>query len=141
MPDRSSLTNPAAAEAEAVDPPGQAVGRAFAEALARKDFARIRALLHPEIDFRGLTPGRTWEASDAQDVLSNVLRQWFEDSDEIEELVQIETDSVADRQRVAYRFRGRNPDGPFVVEQQAYFSEHEGRITWMRVLCSGFRPA
>jgi len=26
-----------------------------------------------------------------------------------------------------------------VVEQQAYFTERDGRIDWMRVLCSGFR--
>jgi len=31
-------------------------------------------------------------------------------------------------------------DGPFIVEQQAYYTERDRRITWMRVLCSGFRP-
>lgn len=141
MTDRPSITDPDAPEAETASPPNRPLGRAFAEALARKDFAQIEALLHPEIDFRALTPGRMWEPSGAQDVLSNVLRRWFGDFDDIEELVRVETDSIADRQRVAYRFRGHNPDGPFVLEQQAYFSEHEGRITWMRVLCSGFRPA
>jgi hypothetical protein len=29
----------------------------------------------------------------------------------------------------------------FVVEQQAYTTEKDGRINWMRVLCSGFRPS
>ena len=33
---------------------------------------------------------------------------------------------VADRDRVAWRFAVSTPDG---------------RISWMRVLCSGFRPA
>ncbi|HTU28873.1 MAG TPA: hypothetical protein VMF07_05805 [Solirubrobacteraceae bacterium] len=41
---------------------------------------------------------------------------------------------------MSYRFRGVNPDGPFVIEQQAHYTESDGRITWMRVLCSGFRP-
>ena len=123
------------------DPPPHGVGRAYAEALSRKDFAAIEALLHPDVDFRALTPGRAWESSDAQDVLSNVLRRWFGDTDDIEELVRVETDSVEDRQRVSYRFRGRNADGPFVIEQQVYFSEQDGRITLMRVLCSGYRPA
>jgi hypothetical protein len=27
------------------------------------------------------------------------------------------------------------------VEQQAYFEERDGRITWMRVLCSGYQEA
>ena len=33
-----------------------------------------------------------------------------------------------------------SPDGRFVVEQQAYLEERDGRIGWMRVMCSGFRP-
>ena len=119
----------------------QDLGSSFAEALGRKDFDAIQALLDPEIDFRGLTPGRTWEATDAVVVVDEILRQWFEDSDELEEILAVESDSFADRRRVAYRFRGRNQDGPFVVEQQAYYTDHDGRIDWMRVLCSGFRPS
>jgi hypothetical protein len=115
------------------------LGPAFAEALARKDFDQVLALLHPEIDFRGLTPSRSWEASSAQAVVDDVLRQWFEESDALERMISIETDSFADRERVAYRFQGHNPDGPFVVEQQVYYSERDGRIAWMRALCSGFR--
>ena len=117
----------------------QDVGRAFAEALGRKDFAAIKGLLDEEIDFRGLTPRRVWEATDPDRLVEDVLKQWFAESDDLEEILSIETDAFADRQRVAYRFRGRNPDGPFVVEQQAYYSEKDGRISWMRVLCSGFR--
>ena len=116
------------------------LGKAFAEALVRKDFAGVAALLDSEIDFRGLTPGRSWEASGADAVLEMVLGHWFEDSDEIEQVVSLDTDAFADCQRVAYRFHVRNPDGEFVVEQQAYYTERDGQITWMRVLCSGFRP-
>jgi hypothetical protein len=69
-----------------------------------------------------------------------VLRLWFEDSDELEQVVAIGTDAFADRRRVGYRFEGHNPDGAFVVEQQPYYTERDGRIDWMRVVCSGFRP-
>lgn len=116
------------------------LGREFATALAAKDFDRIAELLHPEIDFRGLTPKRNWEASNPETVISGVLREWFEDSDEIEEVEQIETTAVADRARVGYRFKVRAPDGLFMVEQQTFIGGREGRIGWMRVLCSGFRP-
>jgi hypothetical protein len=27
-----------------------------------------------------------------------------------------------------------------VVEQQVYYTSRDGRINWMRVLCTGFRP-
>jgi hypothetical protein len=116
------------------------LGTAFAQALAAKDFGRIEELLHPEVDFRGLTPRRDWEAQGAGRVIDSILRQWFEDADDVEELVHLEQDGFLDRERVGYRFRVRNPDGEFLVEQQAYLAERDGRIGWMRVVCSGFRP-
>jgi hypothetical protein len=116
------------------------LGASYAAALAAKDFDRIRDLLHPEVDFRGLTPRRNWEPSDPDSVIGSVLRQWFEDSDEIEELRHVETDAFADRERVGYRFLVRNPEGLFEVEQQVYIAERDGRIGWMRTVCSGFRP-
>ena len=132
-----------AADSHAVAAAGdqrQPLGHAFAEALVRKDFDRIEALLHPEVEFRALTPGRFWELDGPQAVIDGALRRWFEDSDELEALISVEDDSVSDRQRVAYRLAGHNPDGPFVVEQQAYYTERDGQIDWMRVLCSGYRP-
>jgi len=116
------------------------LGNDFAEALSRKDFDSVASMLHPEIDFRGLTPRRNWEATNPDDVIQGILRRWFEDSDEIDELLEVQTDSFSDRERVGYRFRGHNPDGSFVVEQQAYIAERDGQIAWMRVVCSGFRP-
>jgi hypothetical protein len=116
------------------------LGAQYARALAAKDFARISELFHPEIDFRGLTPRKLWEAGDGDEVISGVLREWFDDSDEIESLDRLESDAFADRERVGYRFSVRNPEGRFLVEQQAYLSERDGRIGWMRVVCSGYRP-
>jgi hypothetical protein len=95
-------------------------GAEFAQALAAKDSGRLLDLMHPQIDFRGMTPNRIWEASDPDAVISVLLGHWFEDADEIEGLERLETDSFADRQRVGYRFTVSNPDGRFVVEQQAY---------------------
>ena len=106
----------------------------------REGLRTDRGVARPQIDFGGLTPGRTWEATNSNGVVDGVLRQWFEDSDEIGQVLAIETDSFADRRRVGYRLRVRNPDGQFIAEQQAYYTECNGRISWMRVLCSGFRP-
>jgi hypothetical protein len=69
-----------------------------------------------------------------------LLGHWFEDRDEIERVDGVESGVFADRGRVGYRFRVRNPNGRFVVEQQAYLAERDGHIGWMRVLCSGRRP-
>jgi hypothetical protein len=116
------------------------LGTQFAHALAAKDFSRILELLHPEIEFRALTPRRSWEEDTGADVISDVLRVWFDDSDEIEALERLDSDAFADRERVGYRFTVTNPEGRFLVEQQAYLSERDGQIGWMRVVCSGFRP-
>jgi len=121
-------------------PSVQNIGVSYATALAAKDFEQLRELLAPEIDFRGLTPNRIWEAGDRDTVIREILQQWFEESDEIRSLASIQTDVVGDRQRVGYRFAVRNPEGDFLVEQQAYFSSRDGKIEWMRVMCSGFRP-
>ena len=61
--------------------------------------------------------------------------------DHIEELCSVTDGSLADRSHVAYRLRVRNDDGEFLVEQQAYYAVDDGMITWMRVLCSGYRAA
>ncbi|MDQ1704291.1 MAG: hypothetical protein QOF18_657 [Frankiaceae bacterium] len=115
------------------------LGEEFARGIAAKDHDRVRELLHPQLDFRAMTPRKVWEADAPEDVIG-ALSQWFDDSDIIEHIDVIETDAFADRERVGYRFRIRNGDGNHVVEQQAYFSERDGKIGWMRIMCSGFRP-
>ena len=117
-----------------------ALGRRFVEALAIKDAEALRAVLHPEVDFRGLTPNRFWEAHDRDAVLEILFGVWFGADDELEELVLVHSDAFADREQVRFRFRGTNRDGPMVVEQQAYLTERDGLIGWMRVVCSGQRP-
>jgi hypothetical protein len=116
------------------------VGEGFVEAMAAKDYDRVTELVAPGVDFRAITPNRFWQVSSGEALVSEVLPSWFEESDHIEELVELETDSFSDREHLAYSFRGHNQDGPFVVEQHAYYAVEGGRIAWMRVLCSGFRP-
>jgi hypothetical protein len=116
------------------------IGELFAEALAKKDVPGLLDVLDPEIDFRGLTPGRFWEARSATALVDDVLLgAWFEGHDHIEALEDVQLGSVADRDRVAYLLRVSNPDGVFLVEQQAYFGVENGRINWLRILCSGYR--
>ena len=115
------------------------LGTDFAQALAKKDFDRIAELLHPEVEFRALTPRRVWEGDDP-DAAVATFRQWFDDSDDIEELVQVETDAFADRERVGYRLRVRRDGVLHLVDQQAYLSERDGRIGWLRIMCAGYRP-
>ena len=115
-------------------------GESFARAVAAKDHEAVRALLHPELDFRAMTPKRVWEAADADGVV-DALNVWFGPDDEISAVEALDTDAFADRERVGYRMRVRNADGEHLVEQQAYLSLTDGRIGWLRLMCSGYRPA
>jgi len=118
------------------------IGRRFAEAMAKKDRDGLLAVLDPALDVRALTPGRCWEPTSATEFVDDVvLGAWFEPADHIDELVRVETDDMADRIRVSYRFHVTNGDGTFLVEQQAYVGTTADRIDWLRILCSGFRPA
>ena len=115
------------------------LGAQWADAVARKDAAAVLDLLHPELDFHAMTPRRTWDAESPSDVVTT-LHTWFGDDAVIEDVERVQTDSFADRERVGYRLRVRNGDGLHLVEQQAYLSEKDGRIGWLRVMCAGYRP-
>src|SRR5262245_37968968 len=116
-------------------------GERFARAIAAKDVPALLDVLAPEVDFRAMTPGRFWEAASAQETVDDViLGHWFEPSDHIDALESVESDTVADRERVVYRFRVTNADGAFLVEQSAYFAVVDDRISWLRVMCAGYRP-
>jgi hypothetical protein len=116
-------------------------GAEFATAFAGKDAGRMRELLHPDIDFRGMTPNRIWEASGRDAVLEVLFANWLDDNDHVESVDRIEGDTIVDRERVGYRVSVTNPEGRFLFEQQAYLSTRDGQIDWIRVVCSGLRPA
>lgn len=114
-------------------------GARFAEAVARKDRAAIAAMLAPDVSFKGLTPGRFWEADDPEGVLEILFGSWFEDHDRIDAVEVDEGEPVVDTEHVAYRLSITTPDGPHVAAQQAYLRVVDDRIGHLRVMCSGFR--
>ena len=116
------------------------LGERFADAIIGHDAEALSALIADEVDFRGLTPKRSWEATDPPGVVDAVLGNWFEETDLIRSGMRAEAEPVSDTSHVSYRLEIDNEDGAHVVEQQAYYRAEDGRIVWMRVLCSGFRP-
>ena len=112
----------------------------FADAMAHKDHAHMLGLLHPAVDFHAMTPKRVWEATTPQEVV-DVFTMWFGEHDVIEGVEWVQTAAFADRERAGYRLRVRNNQGLHLIEQQAYLSDRDGQIGWLRILCSGYRPA
>ncbi len=117
------------------------VGEQFAHALAAKDRGRMLELFSDPFDFQALTPGRHWQASKPEKAVEDIiLGVWFGPDDDIHELRAVTLGQVADRERVTYRLAIRRGGLPYVVEQQAYYDSDGARISWIRILCSGYRP-
>lgn len=118
------------------------VGEAFAHALAAKDRARLVDLLSDEVDFEALTPRRHWVAATSTEAVDEVmLRHWLAPDDVVLEVRSVTSGQVADRQRVGYRLAVRRSGKDHVLEQQAYYIADGQQISWIRILCSGYRPA
>lgn len=111
----------------------------FAAALAAKDAAALRSLFASEVDFRALTPGRVWDALTPDAVIDEViLGSWFEPGDVIRRIESVQHGQVGSRTHIAYRLRVESAGQTYTVEQQAFCDLRDGKITWLRVLCSGF---
>jgi len=121
-----------------LSPAARNAGHRFAAALAAKDGATPRAIPDAEADFGGRTPNRVWEARTAAAVADDViLGKWFEPGDGTERVEAVETGPAGDR----CRLQGTDAEGRFAVEQHAFSGVADNKITWLRMMCSGFRPA
>jgi hypothetical protein len=92
------------------------------------------------VTFRAVTPRRFWDAETPVGVADIVLGTWFGPDKQVTALTSVDTDVVGDVAKVAYRMSVDVPSGPTEVEQVGYYTEAEGRITHLRLVCSGFRP-
>jgi hypothetical protein len=114
------------------------VAGVFVDAIVAQDVAGAVALLHPEIDFRAMTPNRIWEAEGPAGVEA-VFREWFEDPDEdVQGIEATEPVSIQGMVRVGWLVRISDVEGAHVFEQQAYVRERDAQIGWMRVMCTGW---
>jgi hypothetical protein len=116
-----------------------AVGGRFAKLLAAQQWSELGTLLDADIVFKGMTPRRFWEAHTSDEVVADVLQQWFDETDHIEELLSVFAGHVADRQWVRYRLRVRNDHGRHLVDHHGYYDVAGGRIRRLHLMCSGFR--
>ena len=162
---RSDRTDTAAAPASA--DAGAELGRRFVEALVRGDFDEMRALLHPQVRFRGLSPHKFLKTTRADPVggVLRAFRLWFYEGagdafegDHPEELLScaVAPFGAGGRFKLSYQVREKSremaeafredglgdvpDDVDWLVEQEAYYDTIDGRIGWMIVLCGGYQP-
>jgi hypothetical protein len=115
------------------------VGGRLLDAIARLDYARIEECFSEDAVMRVLTPGPLREFQGAGEAAGR-FRFWFEPLEGFE-LVEGDVEEIADRMRIRYRFRGRDPEkGWQLNEHTGYAKVRSGRIKAMNVTCTGFRP-
>lgn len=110
------------------------------EAIRTRDRARIARCFATGATLRALTPHRLRE-EDGPDAIAARYAFWL---DPLEPFILVAGDvaQVADRVRLRYRFRGRDPlKGWQENEHTAYATVEDGRVTALNLACAGFRPA
>lgn len=114
-------------------------GERLLEAIAKRNFARIAACFAEDASFRVLTPGPLREHSGRKEIAER-YRFWLDPLERFE-LLEGDAIAIADRLRVRYRFRGRDPTkGWQLNEHTGYAAVRDGAIVALILTCAGFRP-
>jgi hypothetical protein len=117
-----------------------ALGRTFIDSIIAHDWPRIAACFEPGARFRALVPKENaFRDRVGGDEAAAQVQRWFGDAD-VTELLESTVERVEDRIHIAYRIHEHEPDGWYVVEQQAYITPGDRGIAYMNLVCSGFRP-
>lgn len=117
----------------------QEAGEAFVNALADRDFERLRAGIADDVRFRLLLPKGPQAHFGVAETIESFVR-WYGDVDEMH-LESTSVEAVAGRLVLTYRFRLRDEDGWQVIEQHVVADvAPDGRLDKIDLLCSGFLP-
>ena len=116
-----------------------ATGRTLLDAIARRDYDLIRRCFAEQVRFDVLTPHELREHRTAVDAADR-YRFWLDRLDGYE-LLEGDVEEIADRVRIRYRFRGRDPEkGWQLNEHTGYGTVADGHFVALKVTCTGFRP-
>ena len=123
----------------ATDQPTElALGEQLASAIATHDRAALRALFTTPVRFTAVTPRRFWDAETPVEVEDVVFGHWFPDDVQVTAVRLLRREPVEHTDTVGYRMWADTPAGPTVVEQVGYYEVTDGRISLLRLVCSGF---
>jgi ketosteroid isomerase-like protein len=118
-----------------------AVGERLLDALARRDCDALGGCFADDATLRAVVPPGIREA-DGTEAIVERFRLWTESMDGYE-LADADAAPFADLLRLRWVVSGTDttePDnGPSLYEQTAYAEVRDGRITRMRLACSGHR--
>jgi len=111
----------------------------FVDAVARRDFDGLQALMTDDVRFRLLVPKGPQAHVGAAETVGRFVG-WYGAVDELR-LESSSTAAVAGRLVLAYRFRLLDADGWRVIEQHVVADvAPDGRLESIDLLCTGFQP-
>lgn len=112
-------------------------GLRLVRAVQDGNFETLMEICTDEIVFTAATPGSTWKSKGKVDT-ENALNDLFPPEERVSEIVSLDCYPLPGRSRISYRIRGvKEETGPFEYEHQAYYQVIDGKISNLRVLCSG----
>lgn len=111
------------------------VGRAFAEAYAAGDRARVASLLHPAVREREIMPGAVIEQHGPDAVVHEVSA--FIAAHGEPETLQLRVEALGPLVSWSTRWRMGRPGASRVVEWHAFLTVEDGLVTGIDAVCSG----
>lgn len=111
----------------------------FLDALKRRDFIRLRAMLDDSVWCRAMLVREFVEHRSADDVVA-MFTEWYGTPSAVE-MVDADQHTMMGREFVRYRMRLRprwRPDQWHLVEQSGYLTVSADRIRRIDLACTGF---
>lgn len=115
-------------------------GEELLAGIAERDYARIAACFAHDAGFHVLTPKPQLRDHSGSEEAAERYRFWLEP---LEGFALLEGDvvEIADRIRVRYLFRGKDPEKGWQLNEHTGYAKVEGgRIRLLTLTCTGFRP-
>ncbi len=113
-------------------------GEDWIQAIIDQDFEDLTAICFPDIKSTLLLPKRIDQFENVTDLIQRV-EGWFDNYDSIEK-VETRVALVGEKLAIFYRLMCYEDGMVSAIEQQIYCTVAEGRISQLRLLCSGFQP-
>jgi hypothetical protein len=116
------------------------LGRRLIDGIVAHDWAEIESCFEPDARLRAVVPKENaFRDRVGGQEAADQIRRWFGEAD-VTELVSSSVEPMGDRVHISYRIHEHEPDGWYLVEQQAYITLGDQGIAYLNLVCSGFRP-
>ncbi len=118
-----------------------AVADALLAAIGARDYEAIAGCFAAKARFLVLTPKPQLRDHTGPAEAAERYRKWLDGLDPFD-VLDAGREVIADRVRIRYRFRGRDPESGWQENEHSGYAriDGDGRIALLTLTCAGFRP-